>query len=370
MLLFLGAGASRIFGIPTMSEFIDIFTKDDEIKSNDMFNDIKNSFPDDFFDLEVLMTVLDDITREAGNLYQIISPHTTKFLMGKEKKEMQRYLEDESIKKVAQELLARLKKMIRERCIQAVRDKNKLIVVYDKFFGAISRAHDRRRVDNYSSGDKKIRYPGGLKIFTTNYDTCVETYLNQRQIHFSEGITRRFGNDVFDIETYPDRPDVVGLYKLHGSIDLFERSGDINQFQVFLPDGKVTSLGEDVGSEFLVYPVEGSTRYALRSPFLDLLHAFRKKLVAEKLWVVVGSSFRDHTICSIMNDVLRSKEEADYPKIALIDLKPEIVLKNIGRGNFGKLKEVISTQLLTSGEFGVEKIFQELEVWLTEALIR
>jgi len=60
MLLFLGAGASSPFGIPTMSGFIKLFDK--EVGDSPLYQAIKVAFEKEC-DLEVLMTVVEDLSK-------------------------------------------------------------------------------------------------------------------------------------------------------------------------------------------------------------------------------------------------------------------------------------------------------------------
>lgn len=135
MFLFLGAGASRVFGIPTTLEFIDLFQR--EIGENNLFKTIKNNFGPDFFDLEVLMTILDDLTR-GEEFFQRVSPQTSKFLFKISRKKAIHYITNKKAKTNAKELFSRLKRIIREECMKAVEQKEaQILEVYDKLFGSL-----------------------------------------------------------------------------------------------------------------------------------------------------------------------------------------------------------------------------------------
>jgi len=355
MIIFLGAGVSRPIGIPTMPEFTKIFEK--EIGENEIYKDIKNSTPIESFDLEFLMTILDDLSKPDP--LETISPHTARFLIKKLDRERSIYFSDETKKKML-DLLSQSKKMIRKECLVRLKDnKSKLIEIYDNFFHKGFRSL-LERSPKHVSGDGKLKYIPNTKIFTTNYDTCVETYLNYHQVEFSDGVVRRYGSNIFDVGSYLGEGSRVEFFKLHGSIDLFKKDGQIKQFTTAsMPAGEVTSFGEEVGEEFLVYPIETSgVRYTTQSPFLELLYLFRKRLSEDRLWIIIGSSCRDFTICSIMNDVLRTQRDKEHPKIILIDPKPEEVLSNLERGDFSNLREQISS---IKGKFGEDKTFEELE---------
>jgi len=91
-------------------------------------------------------------------------------------------------------------------------------------------------------------FPTELKVFTTNYDTCLEVYFNRREIDYCRGIVNRSGEDVLDVDSYASHQTTnVKIYKLHGSIDLFQKRGKIRQFKA--PGTGKTFLGDEYGEE-------------------------------------------------------------------------------------------------------------------------
>jgi hypothetical protein len=167
MIVFLGAGASRAFEIPTTKEFIALFEK--EAGGSDLYNDIKTSISADLFDLESLMTVLDDLSKPEQELLKVISPYTSRFLLGKHKQDDPMYYQKAEIQNTAKELLQQLRKIIRRECLMAVKDRTPSIIrTYDAFFDSA----DQLATSHTGTGDTGRRYPSELGIFTTNYDTC------------------------------------------------------------------------------------------------------------------------------------------------------------------------------------------------------
>jgi hypothetical protein len=342
LIVFLGAGASRVFGIPTMREFIDIF--DNELEKNSLYNEIKNAFGRDYFDLEVLMTILDDLSKDLKELRRTISPQTSDFLLRKSHENALNYISDKRIKTTAKEALSRLKGTIRRECFIAVQEKvNMILETYDKLFSILFDTPFVQGIGSYTSGDGKTRYPTNLKIFTTNYDTCVETYLNRRQITFTQGIVPMYGYNVFDIDSFNDSSANVGVFKLHGSVDLFIKNRHIRQLSAYRYEKGVTHLGEDFGEELMRYPIEfGGYQHVMESPFLDLFRLFRDRIRDDQLWLLVGSSFRDVTICSIMNDVLRSKRASEYPKILLVNPHSQKIIDRLKEWGMLPFAELIN----------------------------
>jgi len=358
MIILLGAGASRVFEIPTTKEFISLFER--EIGESELYNDIKSGINEELLDLESLMTVLDDLSKPEDELLKVISPYTSRFVLQKQQEEGFLYYQKAGVHDAARQLLQRLKKVIRRECLIAVKDRKASIIdTYDAFFDSANKLVG----SHIQSQDASRSYPSGLKIFTTNYDTCVEAYLNTKHADFVNGIELRWGYNVFNIDAVKGKD--IEVVKLHGSIDLFKKGEDIRQFQTFgiNIEGEITYLGEDYGEEFMVYPIESSgARHVIQSPYLDLYNLLRDRLTRENIqgdstWLIVGSSFRDLTIASIMNDVLRLKRTSKHPLIIFIDPQAGAVIEKLRDDGLTTLADVISP---IEGKFGAVAVFEQL----------
>jgi len=370
MIIFLGAGASRPFGIPTMPEFIDIFDK--EMGKNKLYNEIRRSFDTETFDLEVLMTILEDLSKDREELFRIISPQTSRFLFKKMREKGIDYFDHIDMlakPSTAKKCLSELKEIIRRKCFDAEQDNADMILnAYDplfKYLRANAGTKTGQRIGGFArAGDGKLEYPQNLKIFTTNYDTCIEAFLNRHQVNFTQGIVPRYGEYVLDVDSYDDKDSKVGVFKLHGSIDLFRKNGDISQVRAFTSDG-LTHLGEKLGEEHIRYPIEfGGYRHVIESPYLELFRLFRDRLRVDiqSLWLLIGSSFRDITICSVMNDVLRLKEVGRRPVIIFVNPSAKTIverLKKWGMNTFAELVRNVEEKFGTD-EFikGLHKAFE------------
>lgn len=346
MIVFLGAGASRTFGIPTTKEFIDLFEK--EAGQSELYNDVKTGIGEDLFDLESLMSVLDDLSKPEPELLRDISPYTSRFLIQKLRESGLVYYEKAGINEEAKQLLHILKKVIRRECYEAVRgDKQPIINTYNAFFdsaGELGGGHSQ------SAGAKRS-YPSELSIFTTNYDTCLETYFYSQGADFANGIELKSGQNVFRIDAFKRNP--IEIVKLHGSVDLYQQGENIRQIPIARvgSETQFTHLGEELGEElgdFMVWPVESSgARHVYQSPHLDLYILFRDRLAAEltkpkPVWLLVGSSFRDLTITSIMNEVLRLHHRGNQTNVILIDPLATSRKAEIKRYGFATLADSIT----------------------------
>jgi len=141
-----------------------------------------------------------------------------------------------------------------------------------------------------------------VKLFTTNYDLCIETAglrlgvvlidgfshsAEQRfnRVHFDHDIVRRDASS-----TKADYLDgVFHLYKLHGSVDWRRR-----------PDDVVIRSVDDPGGDrkpVLIYPRSSKYQEAFESPYLDMFAALQAALrEPDTTLIVSGFGFADDHI--------------------------------------------------------------------------
>jgi len=141
-----------------------------------------------------------------------------------------------------------------------------------------------------------------VKLFTTNYDLCIETAGLRLGIvlidGFSHSAEQRFNRDHFDhdivrraaFSTKVDYLDgVFHLHKLHGSVDWRRR-----------PDEVVIRSLEDPNDDckpVLIYPRSSKYQEAFESPFLDMFAAFQAALrEPDTTLIVSGFGFADDHI--------------------------------------------------------------------------
>jgi len=336
MLLFLGAGSSKAFGIPDTRGFIAEFEA--VIGENEIYTKIKKTIPKEFLDMETLMTILDDLSKTEDELLNSIAPHTTRFILANSS-DIPYLIKDEDLKSSCRELLLNIKRVIRTKCLNVVSsDRMEVLNQYDAFFGALEIGKGVSASDT-----SRMQYPV-LKIFTTNYDTCIETYFNSRRVDLSRGAVDRFSEYVFDVDSFSTSNKNVELVKLHGSIDLFVQDKKIR----FLPGAGAidttarTYLGDEYGREFMIYPVESSTSTEMfQSPHIELLHIFRDRLMKSDTWIIIGSTFRDSTLTSIMNDVLIHKAEIQHPVVIHINPEAKHINTYLSNKGYKALSDII-----------------------------
>ncbi|WP_197410081.1 SIR2 family protein [Phaeobacter sp. CECT 5382] len=141
-----------------------------------------------------------------------------------------------------------------------------------------------------------------VKLFTTNYDLCIETAGLRLGVvlidGFSHSAEQRFNRDHFDHDivrraassTKADYLDgVFHLYKLHGSVDWRRR-----------PDEVVIRSLDDPNEDrrpVLIYPRSSKYQEAFESPYLDMFAALQAALrEPDTTLIVSGFGFADDHI--------------------------------------------------------------------------
>lgn len=188
-----------------------------------------------------------------------------------------------------------------------------------------------------------------VKIFTTNYDLCIEEAamrLNAVLIDgFSHSARQRYNRDNFDHDIVRRRvgtaradfiDGVFHLYKLHGSVD-WRRDGD----EVF------RSLDMDLahGAPALIYPRSTKYQEAFDSPYLDMFAALQAALrEPDTTLIISGFGFADDHISSPIWGALQSNlslklilcDRAFVPETALDAGQHEISNDMAGCNKFQK----------------------------------
>ena len=179
MIIFLGAGASVPFGIPATRDFateaLKILSQDQNYKEFSIFFDeLKKLFGNDF-DLEILLTLLDDLSHDKDVMLDLISPITTRYLLSK--KDPNDYIHKFDATNITKKLFAAVADFMRAKILTTANEhKQKIIDVYDNFFAALNLCTSGGGSGMVVQGVKYF-FPAISAIVTTNYDTCIETFL-------------------------------------------------------------------------------------------------------------------------------------------------------------------------------------------------
>ena len=151
-----------------------------------------------------------------------------------------------------------------------------------------------------------------VKLFTTNYDRCIEEAAVARNLAlidgFSHSAVQRFNRDHFEQDivrrsassTRADYVDgVFHLYKLHGSMDWRRRKSD---------GVVIRRLGHDGDHEpVLIYPRSSKYQEAFAPPYLDMFAAWQTALrEPDTTLIVSGFGFADDHISAPIWSALES----------------------------------------------------------------
>jgi hypothetical protein len=141
-----------------------------------------------------------------------------------------------------------------------------------------------------------------VKVFTTNYDLCVEESASRLGVvlvdGFSHSVEQRFNRDYFQHDivrrqasgTKADYIEAVfHLYKLHGSVDWRRK-----------PDGVVVramAINQPGFEPVLIYPRSTKYQQAFEAPYLDAFAAFQSALrEPDAALIIAGFGFADDHI--------------------------------------------------------------------------
>ena len=162
------------------------------------------------------------------------------------------------------------------------------------------------------------------RIFTTNYDLCIELAAKEKRMPILDGFDlitpRTFDGRWFDYdfvrrsarEGAPDYLEsVFHLYKLHGSVDW-------NQS----PDGIVRDT--ETKTPYLIYPRDEKFALSFEQPFLEMMSRFQMALrEKDTALILVGFGFNDHHLNQPIYHALATNPNF---KVLVVDYAPEAKL--------------------------------------------
>jgi hypothetical protein len=309
ILIFLGAGASRPFGIPTMKEMVVRFEEklyQDNLVSEEereLYQAIRKNVTDQsgVADLETVFSVIEGLTK--GPPKSELSHYARYCYYGVLMKEMND-LEPKLVHELksnsafAGSLKNRFERFILEECRLRGDQRGHLIQVYGELFKQLSERAGFRGI-----GGTGIQY-GDVSICTTNYDLCVELFCRMAGISLANG----FEEDKIQHGRLPKWETLDGsgprLIKLHGSISW--RVRDDGQLIEHEAVGDETLSGEKLVGRAVLYPIDQKAVY--RDPYFQLYYRFKRDLQAINRWVVIGYSFNDDVIAQTFSEAATSSK--------------------------------------------------------------
>ena len=153
----------------------------------------------------------------------------------------------------------------------------------------------------------RSEYERSVEIFTTNYDTLIETSLEDEGVPYFDGfighIRPKFRSDLVEPAFVDARTALpsrfVRLWKLHGSVNWFLEDRQ---------DAKIVvrTANAQEGDIAAIFPSDEKYEDSRRVPFIVLLDRFRRALdEADTVLIVSGYSFSDQHLNEILYDALQ-----------------------------------------------------------------
>jgi len=375
MMLFLGAGASKPFGILTMREMSEKFEDEvyyEELDNNGdekLYINVRETLNSN--NLEVILSILENLTDSRNPIARYIVPSLE---LSKDENAINEG-ENKGVTDIYELAVSSvLSKRLKSKIIEFVK-KNCALKEEEEILQDIIRVYDRLfEILRYNSSSI-------FDIFTTNYDLIIKKYYdlltgeyyfnkqynyveNLRRISYTDGFfsiaftasgSRGFYDDDYawnpkgydEINKYANNNDIrtIRLFKLHGSIDQYIEGDKIVKMDILY--STPTTSGEE-RLESMIYPVREKEVY--KDPFFELFTRLKTSLLSEKICIVIGYSFGDEHIRNIFFDAVKRNPEI---KILLGDKKPNEVMK--------KLKPIKDNLIQIEGEFGEETFFERLK---------
>ncbi len=190
----------------------------------------------------------------------------------------------------------------------------------------------------------------------------IETFCEEKHIEYTDGFELYWNPNAFK------SGGGINLYKLHGSLYWFTtEEGKL----IKIPLKKLSSDKEDMFyysgkriSESMIYPA--ISKRLEGTPFSHLRETFKTKLLEEDLLIVVGYSFRDEQILSIVQDQFQINSDL---WLVVVDLNPDKVKKIICMENMKLSNRTIALKMKTEEAFGQRELYNQIES-LNEARLR
>jgi len=276
IIFLLGAGASVDAGIPASCDMIrkleSLLTKDRSwrkftqlynfVKSAIIYADgIKGNFDFSSFNIERLVNTLDELRRSDEHpLFPFIGSWNPKFSE----------LTDNNFN----DLNDFRKKIVEELTTKWMHSEY---------------AENAHYYSKFSEFQKAYQHP--LRIFSLNYDMCVEKNCHDVGVERGFGSGKHWDWKIFDNEDQIEKS--IFLYKLHGSVDWIRENGQLTYKDSGIPPDETEII---FGTTYKLQYID---------PFLFFAYELRKRLMTDaKLLVCIGYGFADEHINGIISQAL------------------------------------------------------------------
>ncbi len=295
ILLLLGAGASKDAGLPLAVEITDRIVEDIEgtyplllpllrfVHGGICFGrGCSNKRPDEKVNIEEFLIACQDLaTRSSSSLYPFVASwHERLTEVGRLPDE----IGDPNVTNAFEFVARHCKKRLREWL--TLND-----ITMAKYF--------RNLKDFITSGFRQ-------HVFSLNYDECVELALEHELGEINGKWTTGFANKGWKpdlLENKRKRFDAL-LYKLHGSLDWVEDE-ELGVCSLKWPMAERAEEIPDTYDSLLIFAT--AMKVIPRDPYLTLLVRFRTELFRCECVVILGYSFGDEHVNTMLLDALRKR---------------------------------------------------------------
>jgi len=346
-MIFLGAGASKIFGIKTLQEMSKDLT---EIMEKKGYSDIvgkitkgleRFGIPPDF---EAIYVIVEGLT----NILQTVkkSGSFTAYVC--------RDLKELEPQQDLKDLLKVFRSFIYEECKLKRDFIEKICPVYDKLFEILkdSGKKETRWLPKHGANALELTtFPVGIDdtIVTTNYDMIIESYHRIKRQQYADGFGEVEGDPNIkrlDLTTYSSIRQ-RWLIKLHGSI--YEYTDGKSVFKA-TEDPEKFEIPVEIEEKMMVFPT--NEKPILRAPYYGFYDVFRTQKWAKL--IAIGYSFRDDPVNIA---ILENLEKVEHSILIVVNPNAEKVIQNLGASALPKFDDRI---IPVQGKFGDEEVFQNL----------
>ncbi len=345
-MIFLGAGASKIFGIKTLKEMSSDLI---QIMIDRGFSSIAQKIVSSLQrygvepDFEAVFTIIEGL----ANIEETIrSSNPVMAYVSKDLKDIERTDKSSELGQVFRDFLY-------NECRLKPELKKLIEPTYDRLFGVLRECDvlDTRYWTTEMGQVRAFEVRTWETIVTTNYDMVVESYFRTKRSRaqpFADGFEIVQGDHTLkqqDFTTY-SRSD-QWLVKLHGSIYEFREKDGIFK-STDDPQGR--EIPVNITEKMIIYPT--GEKQILKCPYFNYYSVFKNQKW-QKL-VAIGYSFRDDPVNTA---IVENLEKVPSSVLIVVNPEPEKVIQNMVASVSTELDNRI---IPVQGNFGDEKVFQKL----------
>jgi len=362
-ILFLGAGFSKTFGIPTMEEMTrDLPRLGLDVRERQLLESIRERLSNyRHYDIEAVLTVLDYLSDPEKIRKEVVNAAPTQFFI--EPKESWANASLEALNRCygigdPDKVKKAVVKHIKSVC-QMKPEKEELFPLIDQLLILLD-LHLGGPDLRSTLGKELVGNSLNHRVFTTNYDNVLCAYANRREARLMNGeispnqvrIHKRTNPSLFY-----EAEQAFKIFRLHGYITWFidKHKQDIRYSGEVLPPGGRSLLGDEPEQEAMIFPIGG--KYIYREPYCDMFFYLKEVLQEEKLVTVVGYSFRDADVVGLFVDA-----SILNPEITMVLLDPRA--EEIKRERLGDFCGRILPAVGKFDREGLHSLEREIARWV------